>query len=44
MPAAVWLWGMELTKSKVVANEITLSNEEDGIGHYLNDLLNLKAI
>jgi 5-amino-6-(5-phospho-D-ribitylamino)uracil phosphatase len=29
---------------KAVANETTLSNEEDGIGHYLNDLLNLKAI
>ena len=44
MPATVWPWPMELTKPKSVANETTLSNEEDGIGHYLNELLNLKAI
>lgn len=29
---------------KNVANDTTFSNEEDGIGYYLNDLLNLKAI
>lgn len=29
---------------KNVANDVTLSNEEDGVAHYLNDLLNLKAI
>jgi len=33
-----------IDEAKAVANETTLSNEEDGIGHYLNDLLNLKAI
>jgi 5-amino-6-(5-phospho-D-ribitylamino)uracil phosphatase len=29
---------------KNIANEVTLSNEEDGIGVYLNDLLNLKVL
>ncbi|PLR78863.1 Cof-type HAD-IIB family hydrolase [Bacillus sp. V3-13] len=29
---------------KNIANDITLTNEEDGIGVYLNDLLNLKAL
>ncbi|CAM3658923.1 Cof-type HAD-IIB family hydrolase [Mesobacillus zeae] len=29
---------------KTIANETTLSNEEDGVGIYLNDLLNLKAL
>ncbi|WP_053361860.1 Cof-type HAD-IIB family hydrolase [Bacillus sp. FJAT-27251] len=29
---------------KNIANEVTLSNEEDGIGVYLNDLLNLRAL
>lgn len=36
--------GNAIDEVKTVANELTLSNEEDGIGHYLNDLLNLKAI
>ena len=36
--------GNGIEEVKNVANEITLTNEEDGIGHYLNDLLNLKAI
>ncbi|UII56975.1 Cof-type HAD-IIB family hydrolase [Cytobacillus spongiae] len=29
---------------KNIANEVTLTNEEDGIGVYLNDYLNLKAL
>ena len=29
---------------KNIANEVTLSNEEDGVAIYLNDLLNLKAL
>jgi 5-amino-6-(5-phospho-D-ribitylamino)uracil phosphatase len=29
---------------KNIANDMTLTNEEDGIGVYLNDLLNLKAL
>ena len=36
--------GNGIDEVKNIANEVTLSNEEDGIGHYLNDLLNLKAI
>jgi 5-amino-6-(5-phospho-D-ribitylamino)uracil phosphatase len=36
--------GNGIEEVKNIANEITLTNEEDGIGHYLNDLLNLKAI
>jgi 5-amino-6-(5-phospho-D-ribitylamino)uracil phosphatase len=34
--------GIDLVKN--IANTVTLSNEEDGIAHYLNDLLNLNAI
>jgi 5-amino-6-(5-phospho-D-ribitylamino)uracil phosphatase len=34
--------GIDLVKN--IANDVTLSNEEDGIGIYLNELLNLKAI
>lgn len=29
---------------KNIANDVTLSNEDDGVAIYLNDLLNLKAI
>lgn len=36
--------GNGIEEVKNIANEVTLSNEEDGIGHYLNDLLNLKAM
>lgn len=36
--------GNAIDKVKNIANDVTYSNEEDGIGHYLNDLLNLKAI
>ncbi|WP_338449074.1 Cof-type HAD-IIB family hydrolase [Niallia oryzisoli] len=36
--------GNAITELKTVANDVTLTNEEDGIGYYLNDLLNLKAI
>ncbi|TCN27908.1 Cof-type HAD-IIB family hydrolase [Mesobacillus foraminis] len=34
--------GIEAVKN--IANETTLSNEEDGIGVYLNEILNLKAL
>lgn len=36
--------GNAIDEAKNIANEVTYSNEEDGIGHYLNDVLNLKAI
>ncbi|WP_428911355.1 Cof-type HAD-IIB family hydrolase [Niallia sp. Krafla_26] len=36
--------GNAIDELKNLANDITYTNEEDGIGHYLNDLLNLKAI
>jgi hydroxymethylpyrimidine pyrophosphatase-like HAD family hydrolase len=36
--------GNAIDQVKNIANEITLTNEEDGIGVYLNDLLNLKAL
>ncbi|WP_071393874.1 Cof-type HAD-IIB family hydrolase [Bacillus tuaregi] len=36
--------GNAIEELKTVANEVTLTNEEDGVGLYLNDLLNLKAI
>lgn len=34
--------GNAIDQLKNIANEVTLTNEEDGIGHYLKDLLNLK--
>ncbi|MDQ0973020.1 Cof subfamily protein (haloacid dehalogenase superfamily) [Neobacillus niacini] len=34
--------GNAIDKVKTIANEVTLTNEEDGIGIYLSDLLNLK--
>ncbi|NHM33675.1 Cof-type HAD-IIB family hydrolase [Neobacillus terrae] len=34
--------GNAIDQLKNIANETTLTNEEDGIGHYLKDLLNLK--
>jgi len=34
--------GNAIDQVKTIANEVTLSNEEDGIGVYLSDLLNLK--
>ena len=34
--------GIDIVKS--IANDITLTNQEDGVAVYLNDLLNLKAI
>lgn len=34
--------GIESVKN--IANEVTLSNEEDGVGVYLNDFLNLKTL
>jgi Cof subfamily protein (haloacid dehalogenase superfamily) len=34
--------GNAIDKVKTIANEVTLTNEEDGIGVYLSDLLNLK--
>lgn len=34
--------GNAIDKVKTIANEVTLTNEEDGIGVYLADLLNLK--
>jgi len=36
--------GNAIAELKTAANEVTLTNEEDGVGYYLNDLLNLKAI
>ncbi|WP_442599154.1 Cof-type HAD-IIB family hydrolase [Neobacillus sp. D3-1R] len=36
--------GNAIEPLKQVAKDVTLSNEEDGIGIYLNELLNLKAI
>lgn len=36
--------GNAIDEVKSVANEVTLTNEEDGIGIYLNDLLNLKVL
>ena len=36
--------GNAIDDLKNIAKEVTYTNEEDGIGHYLNDLLNLKAI
>jgi 5-amino-6-(5-phospho-D-ribitylamino)uracil phosphatase len=36
--------GNGIDSLKNIANDITLSNEEDGIAVYLNELLNLKAI
>ncbi|MDQ0268772.1 Cof-type HAD-IIB family hydrolase [Cytobacillus purgationiresistens] len=36
--------GNGIDQVKTIANEVTLSNEEDGIAVYLNDLLQLKAI
>lgn len=35
--------GNGIQQLKSLANEITLSNEEDGIGKYLNDYLNLRV-
>ncbi|MHC0036722.1 Cof-type HAD-IIB family hydrolase [Pseudoneobacillus sp. C159] len=34
--------GIDLVKN--IANDVTISNEEDGVAVYLNELLNLKAI
>lgn len=34
--------GNAIDKVKNIANEVTLTNEEDGIGVYLSDLLNIK--
>ncbi|MFL6562432.1 MAG: HAD hydrolase family protein, partial [Bacillus sp. (in: firmicutes)] len=34
--------GNAIDKVKTIANEVTLSNEEDGVGQYLAELLNLK--
>ncbi len=36
--------GNGIDEVKNIANDVTLSNEEDGVAYYLNDLLNLKAI
>ena len=36
--------GNGIAAVKNIANEITLSNEEDGVAVYLNELLNLKAL
>jgi len=36
--------GNAVLDAKNIANEVTLTNEEDGIAVYLNDLLNLKAL
>jgi 5-amino-6-(5-phospho-D-ribitylamino)uracil phosphatase len=36
--------GNAVDEVKNIANDMTLTNEEDGIGVYLNDLLNLKAL
>ena len=36
--------GNGIAEVKNIANEVTLSNEEDGIAVYLNDYLNLKAL
>lgn len=36
--------GNGIAEAKNVANDVTLTNEEDGVAHYLNDYLNLKAI
>ena len=36
--------GNAISELKNIAKEVTLTNEEDGIGVYLNELLNLKAI
>lgn len=36
--------GNAIDQVKNIAKEVTLSNEEDGIGIYLNELLNLKAL
>ncbi|MFD2443163.1 Cof-type HAD-IIB family hydrolase [Bacillus sp. CGMCC 1.16607] len=36
--------GNGIDQVKNIANDVTLSNEEDGIGIYLNDLLKLKAL
>jgi len=36
--------GNGIDEVKNIANDVTLSNEEDGVAHYLNDVLNLKAI
>lgn len=33
-----------IDEAKNVANEVTLSNEEDGVGVYLNEVLNLKSL
>ncbi|MDZ5470308.1 Cof-type HAD-IIB family hydrolase [Bacillus sp. 31A1R] len=36
--------GNAIEELKNISNEITLTNEEDGIAKYLNDFLNLKAL
>jgi 5-amino-6-(5-phospho-D-ribitylamino)uracil phosphatase len=36
--------GNAIDEAKNIANEVTLTNEEDGIGHYLNEYLNLKVL
>ncbi|MEW9109117.1 Cof-type HAD-IIB family hydrolase [Cytobacillus gottheilii] len=36
--------GNGIDQVKTIAKDITLSNEEDGVAVYLNDLLNLKAL
>lgn len=36
--------GNGIASVKTIANEVTLSNEDDGVGAYLNDYLNLKAL
>nr|WP_295972918.1 Cof-type HAD-IIB family hydrolase [uncultured Bacillus sp.] len=36
--------GNGIDEVKNIANDVTLTNEEDGIGYYLNNLLNLKAM
>ena len=30
-------WEMRIDELKNIANEVTYTNEEDGIGHYLTD-------
>lgn len=34
--------GNAIDKVKNIANDVTLSNEEDGVGQYLANLLNIK--
>jgi len=36
--------GNAIDELKTLANDITQTNEEDGVAIYLNELLNLKAL